>query len=60
MRGSSSGGGEYEVVLLTHVKDDSIPLDDPLMRKRLLQQSIPREIIARMLMISFSKNSFPV
>lgn len=40
---SLQSGGEYEVVLLTHVKDDSIPLDDPLVRKRLLQQNIPRE-----------------
>ncbi|CAG8906356.1 unnamed protein product [Penicillium nalgiovense] len=39
---SLQSGGEYEVVLLTHVKDESIPLNDPLVRKRLLQQNVPR------------------
>lgn len=40
---SLQSGGEYEVVLLTHVKDDSIRLDDPLVWDRLLQEHIPRE-----------------
>ncbi|KGO68034.1 Protein of unknown function DUF3405 [Penicillium italicum] len=40
---SLQSGGEYEVILLTHVKDDSVRLDDPLVRDRLLKDNIPRE-----------------
>ncbi|EKV12625.1 hypothetical protein PDIG_42260 [Penicillium digitatum PHI26] len=40
---SLQSGGEYEVVLLTHVKDDSIQLNDPLVWDRLLNEHIPRE-----------------
>ncbi|KAJ5312641.1 hypothetical protein PENANT_c007G07773 [Penicillium antarcticum] len=40
---SLQSGGEYKVVLLTHVKDDSVPLDDPTVWQWLLQENIPRE-----------------
>ncbi|KAJ6112528.1 Protein of unknown function DUF3405 [Penicillium capsulatum] len=34
-------GGQYEVILLVHVKDDAISLEDE--RERLLQENVPRE-----------------
>jgi Protein of unknown function (DUF3405) len=40
---SLQSGGEYEVFLLVHVKDDSIPIQEQEAYDRVLQDNIPRE-----------------
>ncbi|TQB69431.1 hypothetical protein MPDQ_001867 [Monascus purpureus] len=36
-------GGEYEVVLLVHVRDDNIPIDDPEVCQQVLRENVPQE-----------------
>lgn len=40
---SLQSGGEYEIFLLVHVKDDSIPINEEEVRVQVLQDNIPPE-----------------
>ena len=36
-------GGEYEIVLLVHVRDDTIPIENPVVYQDVLKENVPQE-----------------